>query len=883
MKHFLLATSLLLTANFSLTAQTCTPFSGACNTAQYTVLGPQETSNLATGEYVLPQPSKLYKTDGATGALTQIGTGNMGLHVNALAYNPSDNFLYGMVDSTVFDRANLNFTQASFLYRIGEGACMQRMGPVLAPAANPAAYARGVFSFVGDMDKAGNYYFPAIVVNTLDVATSVVSYDLYLGKIAAADFAAPKLGGYTPTYSLVDRNSCTAIMDRYVLQYCLAVIQGQPRPNGALQDWAYNTDDNTLWAYMATDKKFFRLPTIDAGVGLTAFCEDAPITFSDLPTTELGGFIFDNSQNLYAIDPENGRYYGFTNCAATQCATLDFIREYQQDFEPITNPTFRNLRGDMAACALRTPITPTDQPFTCHTARLAVLSEQDRADGAGTYQYAGKSQLYIIDESVGSLIQLSNKPMAQHLDGLAIHPTTKFAYALSDSLRSEAGMTFMQDAVMQRIDNAGFTRPWFAVETPDALAGEKAIVLTQAGEMDRDGNYYVPAVVLNATQTTAPYVTSYTLYVGVIPSVNFTNAASASVKPNYLSVTIAPTCNTIFNDYVERLVASVIERGNRPLSGVQDWSYDAPSNSLISYLGIERSLVRFALPAGNTGIVEASCEAVASAPVNANASMGGQFLGLADKIYAIDTQNGIYYTIAECTTATGCTDVTPILTYTDAFSATKPNFTGLTGDVASCPLRTNPTLPVELARFVGSANKCEVSLRWITNSEKNNARFEVQRSTNGSDFATITTVIGNGTTNLLHAYEYTDQVAGKRNYYRLKQIDFDGTINYPGSVISVNANCNISGNVGVVSVFPNPTLNTAKISFNATKEEVGNANWTLTDVTGRIVAQKSQFINIDNNLLELDLTDFANGVYVFRMQGENWSSEASRIVKMSTK
>jgi Secretion system C-terminal sorting domain len=872
MKNILLTASLLVGGTM-LVAQDCTPFSTPCNASYYTVLGPQESSDLTTGDYIAPKASKLYKTNPTTGALTQIGQNDLGVHINALAYNPVDNFLYGMVDTTTFDRARFSFEQLSVVYRIGQEGCKQRMGTVIAPLNNPTAYTSGIVSFVGDMDKAGNYYFPAFVVNSLDLVGNTIDYDLYLGKIAGAELTGSK-PGYLPEYTKIDRNTCTALFDQYVLAYCLAVIQGRPRPNTGLQDWAYNPDDNTLWGYIASDKKFFRLPLPDPTnpVALTAYCDDAPNTFPTLSSTELGGFFFDGNKNLYGLDPERGRYYALSNCADMSCGAVALRRAYSGDFEPITYPTFSNLRGDMAACALRTPITPTDEPFDCRTANLVVLAEQDKAT-QDAYTYPGKSQLYSVDVATGALTAVSGKPMGAYLEGLAISPITGFAYATSDSLRIESS-EITQNVMMQRIDNAGFSRPLFEIKKPDLGALQNAIILTQAGEMDVDGNYYLPTVILNGTNSSAPYVRDYSFFIGVIPAAEFT-AGNTTVQPNYRSVDLKAVCNNQFSRYIESMVAAVIENQKRPLTGLQDWAYDQPSNSLYSFWAAEKSLVVFDL---TPATITANCIDAPPAD-NANASFTGQFFGADGKLYAFDTENGLYYDIKTCTEAAGCSAITALLSYSDAFSATKPDFKGLVGDAATCASR-NTTLPVELAEFRATANKCEVSLRWITNSEKNNAQFEVEKSTNGINFVSVATIRGNGTTNLLHAYEYTDKTASKQNYYRLKQTDFDGTVNYPGATLAVNSNCNIRQNIGVAALYPNPTTANATLSFNASADEVGDATWIIADVAGRIVATGSQKLVLDNNLIPLDLQNLPNGVYVLRLQGDSWFSEAARLVKM---
>ncbi len=84
----------------------------------------------------------------------------------------------------------------------------------------------------------------------------------------------------------------------------------------------------------------------------------------------------------------------------------------------------------------------------------------------------------------------------------------------------------------------------------------------------------------------------------------------------------------------------------------------------------------------------------------------------------------------------------------------------------------NTTVPVELSSF----QFVEGKLRWVTVSETNNFGFEIQRSTDkAGPFEVIGFVRGFGTTTEKHVYEFKDNVKAGIFYYRLKQIDLDGS------------------------------------------------------------------------------------------------------------
>ncbi|MBO2010351.1 FG-GAP-like repeat-containing protein [Hymenobacter negativus] len=120
-------------------------------------------------------------------------------------------------------------------------------------------------------------------------------------------------------------------------------------------------------------------------------------------------------------------------------------------------------------------------------------------------------------------------------------------------------------------------------------------------------------------------------------------------------------------------------------------------------------------------------------------------------------------------------------------------------------------LPVELTAFAAEAvSGPAVRLTWTTASEKNSARFEIERSADGQQFSPIGEVAAQGTKTSPTTYAYLDsQVPRAANYYRLRQVDRDGTASYsPVRVVAFNATSR-----SVLALFPNParatTLNGA--------------------------------------------------------------------------
>ena len=92
-------------------------------------------------------------------------------------------------------------------------------------------------------------------------------------------------------------------------------------------------------------------------------------------------------------------------------------------------------------------------------------------------------------------------------------------------------------------------------------------------------------------------------------------------------------------------------------------------------------------------------------------------------------------------------------------------------------VRTVQALPVEFGSFNGSwINEDQIELVWSTESEFNNDYFEVEYSINGIQFSSIARIKGAGSTSQSSNYLFTHEFPeiSKDNYYRIKQVDFDG-------------------------------------------------------------------------------------------------------------
>lgn len=172
----------------------------------------------------------------------------------------------------------------------------------------------------------------------------------------------------------------------------------------------------------------------------------------------------------------------------------------------------------------------------------------------------------------------------------------------------------------------------------------------------------------------------------------------------------------------------------------------------------------------------------------------------------------------------------------------------------------NP-LPVELINFEVTKIKEDALLEWTTKSELNNKEFLVQRSVNGISFETIGALngAGNSSEEIHYSFTDTDPFNGV-NYYRLKQVDFDGVFEYSTTkslVFDFNSE---------FSVYPNPLLEDNILIISKSTEDTFD-KIELLDASGRLVNTKTSFSSEQS--IEMDFGQLASGVYMIRIQAGN--------------
>ena len=173
-------------------------------------------------------------------------------------------------------------------------------------------------------------------------------------------------------------------------------------------------------------------------------------------------------------------------------------------------------------------------------------------------------------------------------------------------------------------------------------------------------------------------------------------------------------------------------------------------------------------------------------------------------------------------------------------------------------------IPVELTSFNAEVDENGILLLWETATETNNSGFEVEKSIDNNKFVNVGHIKGNGTTAEKQEYRFRDaDVTGKgKCYYRLKQIDYDGTSTY-SEVIEVDYSI-IPVEFSLSQNYPNPFNPTTTIKFGI--PQTTNVTLKIYDAIG------SEIETLIDEKLEpgyykhtWDASRFASGVYFYRI------------------
>ena len=181
-------------------------------------------------------------------------------------------------------------------------------------------------------------------------------------------------------------------------------------------------------------------------------------------------------------------------------------------------------------------------------------------------------------------------------------------------------------------------------------------------------------------------------------------------------------------------------------------------------------------------------------------------------------------------------------------------------------------LPVEWLKVWGENRTLHNYIEWNIGSESNVSYYEVERSINGlSDFEMIGKVLaeGNAVTTLTYSFEDYNNAEAGEYYYRIKQLDLNGAVDYSETVVIDQRDTNARELSAMI--YPNPVVDVLTVEIDV-PISVTNLNANIYETTGKLVWQD---VILDNQLevglkrYSVDIANLSSGVYTLRLNLDN--------------
>jgi len=185
----------------------------------------------------------------------------------------------------------------------------------------------------------------------------------------------------------------------------------------------------------------------------------------------------------------------------------------------------------------------------------------------------------------------------------------------------------------------------------------------------------------------------------------------------------------------------------------------------------------------------------------------------------------------------------------------------------------NIPLPVELSVFTARLSEDRVILSWTTETEVNNYGFDVERKVNDDKWNRLGFVTGNGNSNTMKTYSFVDNSFSGGNvfYYRLKQIDTDGSFEY-SEIVEVETS---PSSFSLSQNYPNPFN-----PFTAIRYLIPKSTVVILKVFDMLGNEVSTLVNEVKERgvysVSFDASNLASGIYFYRLQAGNSSTSSGQ-------
>lgn len=198
---------------------------------------------------------------------------------------------------------------------------------------------------------------------------------------------------------------------------------------------------------------------------------------------------------------------------------------------------------------------------------------------------------------------------------------------------------------------------------------------------------------------------------------------------------------------------------------------------------------------------------------------------------------------------------------TDNFFAVYDNLS-IGQNIAPAPLPVN---------FIGIvANKVDngINVRWDVGDEVNVQKYELEKSTNGASFTAVGTIDARQKT----VYSFTDPTPSKSSsvFYRIRSVDFDGSVKYSG-IVRIKNNNSFSD---AIRAYPSPVRSQLTVSHDQLNSR---AKLSVSTMDGRILKVMTPSAGASNTMV--DVSNLSSGMYLVRLDHGDGKIETTTFIK----
>ena len=186
------------------------------------------------------------------------------------------------------------------------------------------------------------------------------------------------------------------------------------------------------------------------------------------------------------------------------------------------------------------------------------------------------------------------------------------------------------------------------------------------------------------------------------------------------------------------------------------------------------------------------------------------------------------------------------------------------------------TAQAEIIDFQAQSNQCNAVLSWVSDGNTDVSSYEVQRSMDGINFITLSTIRrGNSTT-----YDFSTRQTESQMRYRIVE-NYRSTLPVMSTIRIVKSSCS-AGSIDSPSIgfFPNPLLTSigGDLTITLENESAKTLSIQITDISGRVILKQESELHRGLNQIDMNVCELAVGSYLIVTSADGAAPRADRFI-----